>query len=158
MLDLGFMPPRPAPPANLFKAPIPVTSGLHPVTNKNTAECYDDKRDGNEGPQNRKDREAVRCSLKSIFAAKGLCCEPDLHCGQDNNDVERCTGQPGKVVMKESAILIPAAHVATQRGLREGVYLVQAAQTQLAVLEAGINMCIDALRIQLPNEYPPCGP
>lgn len=80
-----------------------------------------------------------------------------MHCGQDDGDVDRCASQPSKVVVEEGAALVPTSHVAAEGSLREGVYLVEATQPQLAVVEARVDVWIDVLRIQLFDEHPSCG-
>lgn len=90
--------------------------------------------------------EAGTCRARRI-TGEGLCCEPDLHCGQDNGDVDCYAGQLGKIIVKESAVLIPAGHIAAQWSLREGVYLIQTTQIQLAVVEVQVDVWIDVLRI-----------
>lgn len=61
--------------------------------------------------------------------------------------------------MEKASILVPGCHVTTQgRVLRQAVYLIQTAETELSVVEASVDPVIIALRVNLIDQDPPFRP
>lgn len=108
-----------------------------PVTHKYIAKGEEDKPDGNERVWYREDGEAVRCRLEGMVVLESVNGQPGLHGRQDDGDEHSRRRQPRKAVLKEASVLVPVRHVTTQeRVLREAVYLVQTAETELLMAAA----------------------
>lgn len=61
--------------------------------------------------------------------------------------------------MQEASILVPGRHIATQgKVLRQAIYLIQTAETELSIVEAWVDPGIDVLRVDLIDEDPPVWP
>lgn len=129
-----------------------------PIINKGTAELQNNKRGGNEGPQDRKHCEAVRGRLKRGTVRQGVGRKAHLHRCQDNCNVDGDASEPRKVIVEEGAIPIPPRHIPAKGCLVERVDFIQATQAQLAVKEAAVDAGVDVFCVQLLYEYAPCGP
>lgn len=61
--------------------------------------------------------------------------------------------------MEKASILVQGCHVTTQGiVLRQAVYLIRTAETELSAVEASVNSVINALRVNLIDQDPPFRP
>lgn len=67
--------------------------------------------------------------------------EPDLHCGENQDEPDRGRGDPVQVVAEEAAVVVPAVEVGLERREAEdAVDGVDAGEAQLSVMEPGVHL------------------